>query len=711
MKSRLLFRSLLGFVALIIGISAAAQNMEYVNSMYWSGVYDVQVRDQYAYYCFSPGLVILDVSDIEQPSFVSRLFIPGDNRNIVVSGSYAFLFGYQDRVRIIDIGDPENPRITGDVAIDAEVDNICVRGDCVYVAAGLMGLLIIDVSDPSDPEIIAEYPAQSDIESIVVVDTVAFIAGRFIYPYSQPFQIVDVADVYSPWLIGYLDDNIGWNHDMIVDGDYVYLANTYEGLIVVDVSSLSSPFILAHLEDITYPRVLGKVDDYLFMDLGMDTLQVFDVSDPAAPEQVDLYEIDTDARDFEILNDYLFVAGDDLPILDISEVGNIRQVSGYEVPGATMSVFRVADYLYAAEAGLGLHVHEMTDPAYPDEVSRLQLPGYWNTFELSGDYLYRLNDDELGVIDVSNPSSPEEVSVYAFDRDFYDVCIREPYIYLTSFNWGIYVYQRISEDSLEFIRSFNCYEYAFDAEIENNIGYFSQCFALNIYDLADPADSVLLGSIMPVSGAGQLYYHDGFIYTQSVEGGCDLSISIIDVRDPSNPVEAGLLYLPGYVSHVSFDDNLAYFSVYQDELFIYDVSDPRYPILLSGYRTPGYIRNSLPSGDYVYVADNSSLIVLRRFLTATDRDVETPGCLYLYANYPNPFNASTVIRYSLPSASDVTFEIYDFLGRKVETLVQGEQSAGYHQVVWDASDHSSGLYFYRIRAEGNDASGKMLLLK
>jgi parallel beta-helix repeat protein len=88
-----------------------------------------------------------------------------------------------------------------------------------------------------------------------------------------------------------------------------------------------------------------------------------------------------------------------------------------------------------------------------------------------------------------------------------------------------------------------------------------------------------------------------------------------------------------------------------------------------------------------------------------------PKRLDLMQNYPNPFNASTVIRYSLPSASDVTISIYDILGRRVETLVQGEQPAGYHRIVWDASDLSSGIYFYRIKTGNYSRTNKMILLR
>jgi hypothetical protein len=70
-----------------------------------------------------------------------------------------------------------------------------------------------------------------------------------------------------------------------------------------------------------------------------------------------------------------------------------------------------------------------------------------------------------------------------------------------------------------------------------------------------------------------------------------------------------------------------------------------------------------------------------------------------------------LIQYSLPEASYVTIDIYDILGRKIETLVQGVQPAGYHQVIWHASNQSSGTYFYRIQAGEYDETRKMVLLK
>jgi photosystem II stability/assembly factor-like uncharacterized protein len=90
---------------------------------------------------------------------------------------------------------------------------------------------------------------------------------------------------------------------------------------------------------------------------------------------------------------------------------------------------------------------------------------------------------------------------------------------------------------------------------------------------------------------------------------------------------------------------------------------------------------------------------------------EQPNSFLLYQNYPNPFNPSTTIRYEIPERSFVRTIVYDILGKKVETLVNEEKSAGSYEVEFDGSRLTSGIYFYQLQAQDLIQTKKMILLK
>ncbi len=88
-----------------------------------------------------------------------------------------------------------------------------------------------------------------------------------------------------------------------------------------------------------------------------------------------------------------------------------------------------------------------------------------------------------------------------------------------------------------------------------------------------------------------------------------------------------------------------------------------------------------------------------------------PAVFSLSQNYPNPFNPSTVISYQLSALSHVTLKVYDILGRIITTLVDGEMPAGKYQVNFNASNLSSGIYFYKLTTDMGAKVMKMEILK
>jgi Zn-dependent metalloprotease len=123
-----------------------------------------------------------------------------------------------------------------------------------------------------------------------------------------------------------------------------------------------------------------------------------------------------------------------------------------------------------------------------------------------------------------------------------------------------------------------------------------------------------------------------------------------------------------------------------------------------------YTDKELPAGKYNYRLKQIDFNGTYEYSNEIEVDA-APVSFSLEQNYPNPFNPSTKISYSVPQKSFVTLKVYDQLGSEVAELVQEEKEAGIYKVVFNASEFSSGVYFYQIRSGNFVETKKMMLMK
>ena len=140
-------------------------------------------------------------------------------------------------------------------------------------------------------------------------------------------------------------------------------------------------------------------------------------------------------------------------------------------------------------------------------------------------------------------------------------------------------------------------------------------------------------------------------------------------------------------------------SVYNDPE---DPNNPGYTL----YPAMGTLRNDIGAygGPFAKVLSNM-LIGIKQAGT------NVPGSFTLYQNYPNPFNPETKIKFNLPNNSYVQLIVYDMLGREISILLNSNLNLGTHEVVWNASGFSSGVFFYTLRTESFSETRKMVLTK
>ena len=283
----------------------------------------------------------------------------GDVWDSQVDGDYIYLANFSGGISIVDISDKTSPTEVGSLATTRAYD-IFYLNDYLYVADYTSGMRIIDVSDKTNPTLVSTIYSGTNTSlhyygEINVVGNYAYIAAY------KNFYIYDVSNVNSPSLVSTYSCAAGCN-DFVIDGDYVYLANSFYGLQILDVSNPASPS-LTDSYDNGWLSGVSKNGDYIYGSDNSDFLDIYDVSDVNNISLVSTINCSTDHDAYSMIG-----------------YGNSND----------------GTYVYMGTGYAGVQVFNVSDPNNPSFHAFIRTVSLAKETEISGNYLY-VSDRTAGI--------------------------------------------------------------------------------------------------------------------------------------------------------------------------------------------------------------------------------------------------------------------------------------------------------------------------
>ena len=718
---------IISILALTIGTIANAQSIDLISRiLYHDSYHAVGFNGQYAYCGGVHGLQVMHLTENDSLELVNVL----DVRNIegmAIDSIFLFLVTSVG-LTVVEISDPANPQIISGLPLTRSgfLDLRYANSTLFILTRGSLFnsyLSLIDVSNPYEPNSITGVSLEYGYCGMIAADNLFHtLMGEWDLAYTI-WRVYDISDPYDLRLVygEQFEGEISGGLAISAYHNYVYIP-FFGSTRIYDVSQPSSPQLIYEDSSFFFD------DDVVVVDtVGYYGTSVYNFANPLHPEKISELNLGLTYRGFSLYDDksaliksYSDAEINRSTIIDWSNLLSPAIVDDYYAPGPIYDVTLRDNYAYIANGWMGLITLDISNPANPTVVSLLNSAGFIDNIHLTDDMIYTGTDFGFKLFTISNPMEPELLcNYYDYDFEARRVSIEDGYAYLiraersSPYNNMIAIFDvhdptnpilinaiDINEDSFREIQVYDGYAY-----LANRYHTFA------IYDVHDPYSTIRLGSYAKHSEYPDFEIEFPYVYFCSLYNG----LEIANIADPTNPYfinqsDSGSVQ----AWYVNVEDGLAYAS-HEDSLNIYDVSDPYNIRFICSYSPSGihsYSRRRVKvQGEYIYDPSIRYFQMLRFTPTGIEPVSLLPAAFSLSPNYPNPFNASTTIRLSLPETAPVTLDIYDLLGRRVETLYNGPQPPGEHSLIWHADGFSSGVYFYKLTAGEFEQTEKMVLLK
>jgi len=493
----------------------------------------VFVQDNFAYVATGTniqpytdgGLWAIDVSDPFNPEITGSNTAIGFSAGISVEDDYAYTCSpFTSSINIVNISNPSNPEFIENYILPGAgyTFNIQVQDEIAYVTGDVAGLFIVDVSDPELPTMLNNYIPPNwgmfdQALDVVVSEGIMYLAG---------FSNIYIADVFDPsnpmHLEAYAVGEGFYHTSVAISGSALFVATQNTGLYTLDVSDPGSPMISDHnMTGASCTDVIVN-DNYAYASQTFNGTRIIDLSNINEPTEVASYAVWPDVTSYSSCfnNDKLYVSGYSTPahVLDATNPLDLTEIANW--PDYTTFNTQIIDNLLYATTGNNLfYILDITDPANP-AITGSYTSTYVTDLVLTYGLKVKDYDDkryafvtvfcfsftggtEYGgvvILDVTDPTNLIEVSNIPSIRP-YDVDIEGNYLY-------------ISESGVS-------------ADIPGGI---------KVVDITDPLNPIEHGSwSLPEAKAYDIVVYENLVYLAASYAG----LRVIDVANPDNPTEVG----------------------------------------------------------------------------------------------------------------------------------------------------------------------------
>ncbi len=707
----------------------------------------LKIRDNLGFLAQGGGFTTIDLSQPESPRFLDCLQCVCVD--MAISNDYAFISG--SNILTVDISDPENLQRMARSDFRTEAD-VTVADDLLFAALAMYSL-----EDPFNIERLTPFHSQGS-EHIVndhyIFGSIMYGEYRgdnfFCFDFAshdsleyvgsceitvRGFTDMDYDDGFI-YLVGegsmtindardpenlhdithYLSDNPASFRSIASLGQYIYTFDHEGRLWAIDFSNPDSPDVTqvidwdaGHISQSTQSSLFVK-DSILFSvqrfsgyidgeRISRNGLVTYSLADPGHPELMNVFN---ELRAFENIafkGDYLFGCYREiLYVISFEDVNSPEVVGEYEVGELGYYVYINGDQLALIFWDLqdhiqinGLKLYDVSNPQQLILNGQITLESTPAGVVITDDYAYiAYNRDAFCVVSINDPDNPEiicEINIGGFHAQR-NITISNHVLYIPAGEIGAVAYSLDNPENPELIGYYNTANIASEVLINDNGMFIADGCNIGMYDISQFLGPWYLEVNEMVHDFDSVAVDSSAEWTLTIHNNGNLSREISSIALDSDVFFCKIEESFMLESHADTVLTVVFIpeadSLYHANLSI--TSDDRVlEITLSGQ---GYTPNAVANGN-----------------------TEIPTEFALTGIYPNPFNSTTTIEYALPYASEVSLNLYNLSGQRIETLVNGRLQAGVHTATLNAGDMASGLYFVKLEGSRQSFTRKLMLVK